>query len=222
MCISVPWLTLPESGADNPLPEQAFGLSLLYLITAVSQASIMADRSRFGAILLDEAWALTANEHGKALVEQIIRAGRKEYVAAWLASQLPTDYPSEIADQVDIKMVFRQAGKATVDALQMLGLPATADRVELVERHLARGRCIFRDVRGSHRPHPGAARHRPHPGPGHPHHPGRGPTRDLGRRCRLSVGNGVRHPSSCARRHTSVACDQVNGELILDLTSAHR
>ena len=79
---------------------------------------------------------------------QIIRAGRKEYVAAWLASQLPTDYPAEIADQVDIKMVFRQAGKATVDALGMLGLPPSADRIELVERHLSRGRCIFRDVRG--------------------------------------------------------------------------
>lgn len=148
VCISVPWLTLPEAGTENPLPEQAFGLSLLYLITAVAQASILSDRGRFGAILLDEAWALTANEHGKALVEQIIRAGRKEYVAAWLASQLPTDYPAEIADQVDIKMVFRQAGKATSDALSMLSLPPTADRIELVERHLSRGRCIFRDVRG--------------------------------------------------------------------------
>ena len=153
ICFHAPGLALPDRDAmrlehlaKQLLPEQVFGQALLYLVAAVSRTLAFAD-DRFGAVLVDEAWALTASPQGRQLLLDTIRDGRKHNAAVWVLSQHPTDLGEDaLRDLLGMRVLFRQSRGAAAAALEFMGLPATDSMVELVSSELGTGQCLLRDV----------------------------------------------------------------------------
>lgn len=150
----LPGLDLPDRDllanpalAGQLLPEQVLAHAVLYLVAAAARAVIFTDASRFGAALFDEAWALMASPHGERLLLDTIRDGRKHNAAVWVASQHPADLGDRLAALLGARFVFRHPG-AAVESLALLGVDADAEHVELVQRGLETGECLFRDVAG--------------------------------------------------------------------------
>jgi hypothetical protein len=139
---------LNEHLSRQMLPEQVLGQALLYLVAAVGRHVVFRDPSRFGAALYDEAWALLASPHGQRLVLEGIRDGRKHNGAIWLASQHPNDLGiGEVVDLLGTRLVFRQAHGAIAAALDFLGVTGSEEAHAVLDRGLAAGQCLFRDVR---------------------------------------------------------------------------
>jgi hypothetical protein len=152
--VHAPGLSLPDRDAmvnehlaKQLLPEQILGQALLYLVAAVARAITFADPTRFGATLVDEAWALTASPQGRQLLLDSIRDGRKHNAAVWLLSQHPDDLGDDaLSHLLGPRVLFRQGRGAAPAALRFLGLPASDDLVELLADHLRTGQCLLRDV----------------------------------------------------------------------------
>ncbi len=151
----LPHLALPDRDtlqnehlARQMLPEQILGHAVLYLVAAVGRQVVFRDPGRFGAALYDEAWALLGSPHGRRLVLEGIRDGRKHNGAIWLASQHPNDLGlGELVDLLGTRLVFRQATGATKAALEFLGISGSDEATAVLQSGLAPGRCLLRDVR---------------------------------------------------------------------------
>ena len=150
-----PELSLPdrevlvhEHLAKRLLPDQVLSQALLYLVTACARKVAFADRSRFSAVLIDEAWALTSSLEGAQLIFETVKDGRKHNAAMWLVSQHPDDLGEErIRDLLRNRLVFRQARASARRSLEFLGIDATEEAVASLEG-AETGQCLFRDVRG--------------------------------------------------------------------------
>lgn len=150
-----PELSLPDREnliqahlASRLLPEQVLSQALLYLIAACARKVAFADTSRFSAVLIDEAWALTRSIEGAQLVFETVKDGRKHNAAMWLVSQHPDDLGEErIRDLLRNRLVFRQARASARRSLDFLGVDETEGAVALLEQ-VGTGQCLFRDVRG--------------------------------------------------------------------------
>lgn len=154
ICFHAPGLSLPDRDAmvhehlaKQLLPEQIFGQALLYLVAAVSRVLTFADPRRFGATLVDEAWALTSSPQGRQLLLDSIRDGRKHNAAVWLLSQHPEDLGDDaLSHLLGMRMLFRQSRGAAPAALRFMGLQDSDDLVELLSAELQTGQCLLRDV----------------------------------------------------------------------------
>jgi hypothetical protein len=152
-----PNLALPDrealaaggGGIDLLLPEQILAQALLYLVAAVGRRVVFNDPGRFAAALYDEAWALLASPHGRSLLIEGVRDGRKHNGAIWLASQHPNDVAvGELADLLGARFVFDQARRAVPPALELLGATGNDAAAVQLEAGLGTGQCLYRDVQG--------------------------------------------------------------------------
>jgi AAA domain-containing protein len=152
-----PSLALPDKetlsttggGVEVLLPEQIMAQALLYLVAAVGRKVVFNDPTRFAAALYDEAWALLSSPHGRSLLVEGVRDGRKHNGAIWLASQHPNDVAvGELADLLGSRFVFDQARRAVPAALELLGATGNDAAAVQLETGLDTGQCLFRDVRG--------------------------------------------------------------------------
>lgn len=135
--------------ADQLLPDQLLSQALLYLLAALSRQQILADPTRYGALLIDEAWALLASPQGRDLLDETIRDGRKHHAGVWLASQHAQDLAEpQLVDLLGPRFVFahQQAGQ---QAARLLGSSDVEGLARLLEpTSLAQGQCLMRDARG--------------------------------------------------------------------------
>ena len=153
VCFHVPGLRLPRAtrARDEQLPEELLGQAILYLVTAFSRRLLFRDTSRFAALLLDEAHAVTSSAQGRELVLDLIRDGRKHFAAVWAFSQLPADLTADDGEGIDTllgyRMVFRQSRQTAGEALRFVG---SDDRDANLETILAlgTGECLMRDPTG--------------------------------------------------------------------------
>jgi hypothetical protein len=97
---------------------------------------------------MDEAWALTTDTHGRALLERISRMGRSQNITPILASQMLGD-AAELEPLVGALFAFGVETEA--EARKALGLlRLDTDDEPLIQRLMGyrAGRCYFRDFSG--------------------------------------------------------------------------
>ena len=157
LVLHLPGLQLPDEEtlrnehlARQLLPEQVFSMALLYLVAAVARHVAFADRRRFSAILMDEAWVLTASPQGRQLLFETARDGRKHNAGLWMASQDPRDILDDrLADLMGSRFVFRLAPGAAQAGLRLVGMDPTESAIQLLdESNRAEGQCLYRDIDG--------------------------------------------------------------------------
>jgi hypothetical protein len=150
--IQVAGLSLPEPGTrrrDQGWPER-LSVAVLFLVADfIKRLAQRRDPRQPKAIIIDEAWVLTATPQGRQLIESLARMGRRHNTVVMLVSQNADDFLSEkVRNCVSAKFAFRSTDDAEVAAvLRLLGVddtPAHADEV----RSLRNGECIFADLDG--------------------------------------------------------------------------
>lgn len=138
-------LPLPGTARAELAEEERIGLAVLRLLAAYALRLCATDPGRHSVLAMDEAWALTSDASGRALLERISRLGRSQNITPILATQMLGD-TAELEPLVGAFLAF---GLETSDearrALSLLRLDP--DDTEAVQRLLAyrAGRCYLRD-----------------------------------------------------------------------------
>lgn len=145
-------LDLP--GADTPRDQYTYGnrlaVAVMYLLTTYTrQLMLNMNKSHPKAIVIDEAWAITATPQGAKLVPEIARMGRSHNTVLVLVSQNAADLSSTaVANSITTKFAFRATHPNEIaDVLKLFDLednPAYYTDMQ----SLRNGQCLMYDVDG--------------------------------------------------------------------------
>jgi hypothetical protein len=143
-------LTLPLAGTlrSELLEEERISLAVLRLLAAYALRLCASDTTRHSVLAMDEAWALTSDSQGRAMLERISRLGRSQNITPILATQMLSD-AEELEPLVGAHFAFGVETEAEArKALRLLRLDT--DDKSLVQRLIGyrEGRCYFRDFSG--------------------------------------------------------------------------
>jgi hypothetical protein len=101
------------------------------------------------AVILDEAWMLTATTQGRALIPALSRMGRSKNAAVLLVSQNAGDLlGSETLNNCEQRFCFRATDDDEIsDVLRLLGVADTPTHRTTI-RSLPNGACVYSDLAG--------------------------------------------------------------------------
>jgi hypothetical protein len=143
-------LTLPLAGTARTelLEEERISLAVLRLLAAYALRLCVTDTTRHSVLAMDEAWALTSDAQGHALLERISRLGRSQNITPILATQMLGD-AAELEPLVGAFFAFGvETEQEARKALSLLRLdPDDEGAIQQMIGYRA-GRCYFRDFNG--------------------------------------------------------------------------
>ncbi|MBW3561534.1 MAG: ATP-binding protein [Actinobacteria bacterium] len=144
-------LTLPDAATDREDHTVAdrLALAVMFMVTAFARRLTETADAPAKAVVLDEAWMLTATRQGRALVERLARTGRSTNAVLVLVTQNAGDLLDEtITNNLSARFAFRSSPEEEVQAvLRLVGVEPTAEHAAAV-RTLATGECLFADLDG--------------------------------------------------------------------------
>ena len=143
-------LALPVAGTARAdlLEEERISLAVLRLLAAYALRLCASDTTRHSVLAMDEAWALTADTQGRALLERISRLGRSQNITPILATQMLGD-AAELEPLVGALFAF--GVETEVEARKALALLRLDEDDEGAIQQLLgyrEGRCYLRDFEG--------------------------------------------------------------------------
>ncbi len=143
-------LTLPLAHTSRAelAEEERTSLAVLRLLAAYALRLCASDSSRHSVLAMDEAWALTSDTQGRALLERISRLGRSQNITPILATQMLGD-TAQLEPLVGALFAFGVETESEARrALQLLRLDAEDESA--IKRLLGyrEGRCYMRDFSG--------------------------------------------------------------------------
>ena len=143
-------LTLPLAGTARSelLEEERTSLAVLRLLASYALRLCASDPDRHAVLAMDEAWALTSDSQGRALLERIARMGRSQNITPILATQMLGD-TAELEPLVGALFAF--GVETEVEAGKALALLRLDPEDEVATQRLLsyrEGRCYFRDFSG--------------------------------------------------------------------------
>ena len=143
-------LTLPLAGTARGelLEEERTSLAVLRLLAAYALRLCASDTTRHSVLAMDEAWALTTDTQGRALLERIARMGRSMNITPILATQMLGD-AAELEALVGAFFAF--GVETEVEARKALALLRLDEDDEASIQRLIgyrAGRCYLRDFAG--------------------------------------------------------------------------
>jgi hypothetical protein len=145
--IWAPNLRLPEPDDDEITLEQLIGRAVMGLVVLLGRNLFAANPGRFGALLVDEAWALLATKVGARWVTEFALEGRKKLLGVWVFTQAPEHIPNSVLKQMGYVGVTRVDPDQIPEALRLLGLPPDSDAAMTVA-HEGSGVLTLRDPQG--------------------------------------------------------------------------
>jgi AAA-like domain len=143
-------LALPLAGtARSELSEEErTSLAVLRLLAAYALRLCATDTARHAVLAMDEAWALTADAQGRALLERISRLGRSQNITPILATQMLGD-AAELEPLVGALFAFGVETEAEARrALELLRLDPGDEAATQSLLGYRAGRCYLRDFDG--------------------------------------------------------------------------
>jgi hypothetical protein len=143
-------LSLPLAGTARSelLEEERTSLAVLRLLAAYALRLCASDSARHSVLAMDEAWALTSDAQGRALLERISRLGRSQNITPILATQMLGD-AAELEPLVGALFAF--GVETEVEARRALELLRLDPDDEAATQRLLgyrEGRCYLRDFAG--------------------------------------------------------------------------
>ena len=141
-------LPLPGTARGELSEEERASLAVLRLLAAYALRLCATETDRHSVLAMDEAWALTSDAQGRALLERISRLGRSQNITPILATQMLGD-AAELEPLVGALFAFGVETEAEARrALELLRLDP--DDEQAAQRLLGyrAGRCYLRDFDG--------------------------------------------------------------------------
>lgn len=141
-------LPLPGTARGELSEEERSSLAVLRLLAAYALRLCATETDRHSVLAMDEAWALTSDAQGRALLERISRLGRSQNITPILATQMLGD-AAELEPLVGALFAFGVETEAEARrALELLRLdPGDEAAVQRLLGYRA-GRCYLRDFDG--------------------------------------------------------------------------
>jgi hypothetical protein len=143
-------LSLPLAGTARAelLEEERTSLAVLRLLAAYALRLCASDTERHSVLAMDEAWALTSDAQGRALLERISRLGRSQNITPILATQMLGD-TAELEPLVGALFAFGVETEAEARrALELLRLDPDDEAATQRLLGYRSGRCYLRDFDG--------------------------------------------------------------------------
>ena len=143
-------LTLPLAGTGHAerSEEERTSLAVLRLLAAYALRLCATDTARHSVLAMDEAWALTSDAQGRALLERISRLGRSQNITPILATQMLGD--AEALEPL-VGALFAFGVETEAEARKALTLLRLDPDDEAAAQRLVgyrAGRCYLRDFEG--------------------------------------------------------------------------
>jgi AAA-like domain len=140
-------LPLPGTARGELAEEERTSLAVLRLLAAYALRLCATDTERHAVLAMDEAWALTSDAQGRALLERISRLGRSQNITPLLATQMLGD-AAELEPLVGALFAF--GVETEPEARRALALLRLDDDEAAIQRLLGyrAGRCYLRDFDG--------------------------------------------------------------------------
>lgn len=145
--LDLPDSDLPRTDYSNP---NRLAVAIMYLLTSFTRKLMTAtDRIHPKAIVIDEAWAITATPQGAKMIQQVVRMGRSRNTGLILVSQNAEDFlGTTVTNSVSTQIAFRTGNNTEADnVLRFFGLDETPENREEV-RGLQTGECLIKDGDG--------------------------------------------------------------------------
>jgi hypothetical protein len=144
-------LNVPDAGtptADYTLSDR-LSVAVMYLVAVFAGRLADSSRAQAKAIVIDEAWALTASRQGRALIQRLARTGRSKNTAVVLVSQNAADFLGpEVQNNFSARFAFRSTAEQELHAVcRLLGIEQTGEHLQTL-RTLRNGECVFADADG--------------------------------------------------------------------------
>ena len=141
-------LPLPGTAKGDLSEEERASLAVLRLLAAYALRLCATDTERHAVLAMDEAWALTSDAQGRALLERISRLGRSQNITPILATQMLGD-AAELEPLVGALFAFGVETEVEARrALELLRLdPGDEQATQRLLGYRA-GRCYLRDFDG--------------------------------------------------------------------------
>lgn len=143
-------LSLPLAGTARSelLEEERTSLAVLRLLAAYALRLCASDPGRHSVLAMDEAWALTTDAQGRALLERISRLGRSQNITPILATQMLGD-TTELEPLVGSLFAFGLETETEARrALELLRLDPDDEAATQRLLGYRQGRCYLRDFAG--------------------------------------------------------------------------
>jgi hypothetical protein len=110
------------------------------------------DPTTHKVVVLDEAWTFLGTQHGRALLDKLVRLGRRFNATVIIASQTIAELGS-LDDLIGMRFIFGANSRAEARrALELIGLDHRDEQLVRAlsdGRQFRRGRCLFRDLDGN-------------------------------------------------------------------------
>ncbi len=141
-------LPLPGTARGELSEEERASLVVLRLLAAYALRLCATDTARHSVLAMDEAWALTSDAQGRALLERISRLGRSQNITPILATQMLGD-AAALEPLVGALFAFGvETEEEARRALELLRLdPGDEQGIQRLLGFRA-GRCYLRDFDG--------------------------------------------------------------------------
>ncbi len=141
-------LPLPGTARAELLEEERISLAVLRLLAAYALRLCATNTTRHSVLAMDEAWALTSDTQGRALLERISRLGRSQNITPLLATQMLGD-AADLEPLIGALFAFGVETESEArHALNLLRLdPDDRSAIQALLDHRA-GRCYLRDYEG--------------------------------------------------------------------------
>ena len=143
-------LTLPLPGTERSerSEEERTSLAVLRLLAAYALRLCATDTARHAVLAMDEAWALTSDAQGRAVLERISRLGRSQNITPVLATQMLGD-AEELEPLVGALFAFgMETEREAAKALELLRLDPDDEQARQRLLGYREGRCYLRDFDG--------------------------------------------------------------------------
>jgi len=142
----------PDAGShpEDWTLDQRLSVAVLYLLAqSVLRLFEQTNPAEPKAVLLDEAWMLTATAQGRALIPALSRMGRSKNAAVILISQNAGDLlGAETLNNCEQRFCFRATDPDEIsDVLRLLGVADTPAHRHTI-RSLPTGSCVYSDLAG--------------------------------------------------------------------------
>lgn len=149
--IQVQNLMLPERGKEpsSYTSMECLSIAMMIVISTFALKFIYSDRNIYKVVLFDEAWSFLQVPQGKALGNQLARAGRSMQAGVYFVTQSCADFSDDMKNNIGLKFAFRSTDITEIkNILKYFGLDAEDEGNQEMVRNLQNGECLMMDLYG--------------------------------------------------------------------------
>lgn len=132
-------------GASGDNIKHNLSSAIIFTLTDLIRRMMKKDTDAPKVLMIDEAWALTSNEHGRKCIKEISLLGRSKNVAMILASQKNTHFESlDFDSTISTRFCFNTSLSEAEFLVREMQLPEN-EGFESILTSLETGTCLMRD-----------------------------------------------------------------------------